>query len=201
MYYILTILICAIIIYVPNAFTNPAGVDMPWVYYLLAVVIFIAASVLVDGIVAFVIRRLPAKWMNPDKGMIKTRKWEQKLYDKIKVPSWKKFMPDLGAFTKFPKGQILDPKNNEYIERFILEASYGAVIHYLSVPFSALILLLGFIKPGDMTLFSVGVPVMFVNMVLILLPALSLKYNIPKLNRIYDMNVRLANKKVQNQKA
>ena len=197
MYYLLTILICAIIIYIPNALTNPAGVDLPWVYYLLAVVIFIVASVIVDGIVAFVIRRLPEKWMDPNKGMIKTRKWEQKLYDKIKVPSWKKFMPDLGAFTKFPKGQILDPKNNEYIAKFILEASYGVVIHYLSVPFAVTILLLGFIKPGDMTLYSVGVPVMFVNMVLILLPALSLKYNIPKLQRIYDMNVRLANKKSQ----
>ena len=197
MYYLLTIFICALIIYIPNAICNVSGSDNPWVYYLLAVVIYIAASVVVDGIVAFIIRRLPAKWMNPDKGMIKTRPWEQKFYDKIKVPSWKKFMPDLGAFTKFPKGQIVDPKNNEYIERFILEASYGVVIHYLSVPFSALILLLGLIKPNDLATWTVGVPVMVVNMVLILLPALSLKYNIPKLKRIYDMNVRLANKKAQ----
>lgn len=200
MAYLIIILICSIIIYIPNALTNPAGVDNPWLYYFLAVVIYIAASVVVDGLVAFVIRRLPEKAMNPKKGMILTRPWEQKLYDKIHVGDWKKFMPDLGAFTKFPKGQLLDPYNNEYISRYLLEASYGVVIHYLSVIFAPLVLLLGFIQPDSMATWSIGVPVTFVNMVLILLPALALKYNIPRLVRIYDLNAKLVaqKKKYQN---
>ncbi len=197
MTYLIIILICSLIIYIPNAIANPAGINMPWVYYLLAVLIYIAASVLVDGIVAFIIRRLPSKWMNPRKGMIVLRPWEEKLFRKIKVDKWKKFMPDLGAFTKFPKGQLSDPFNNDYIERYILEASYGAVIHYMSVPFSALILLLGLIDRGNLATWTVGVPVMVVNMVLILLPALALKYNLPRLVRIYDLNAKLKLKKQQ----
>ena len=201
MVYLIVILVCSIIIYIPNAIANVANSNLPWVYYLLAVWIYIFASVLVDGLVAFVVRRLPAKWMNPKKGMILTRDWELKLFNKIHVASWKKFMPDLGMFTKFQKGKIADPLNNEYIDRYILEASYGVVIHYLSVPFSALVLLLGLIQPDNLATWTVGVPVMVVNMVLILLPALTLKYNLPKLVRVHDINERLMAKRAAKENA
>ena len=201
MVYLIVILVCSIIIYIPNAIANVANSNLPWVYYLLAVWIYIFASVLVDGLVAFVVRRLPAKWMNPKKGMILTRDWELKLFNKIHVASWKKFMPDLGMFTKFQKGKIADPLNNEYIDRYILEASYGVVIHYLSVPFSALVLLLGLIQPDNLATWTVGVPVMVVNMVLILLPALTLKYNLPKLVRVHDINERMMAKRAAKENA
>ena len=200
MVYLLTIFICSVIIYIPNAIANVSHSDKPWLYYFLAVVIYIAASVAVDGLVAFIIRRLPAKWMNPKKGMILTRDWEYKLYDKIHVASWKRFMPDLGMFTKFQKGKLTDPMNNEYIGRYILEGCYGVVIHYMSVPFSALVLLLGLIEPNNLATWTVGVPVMVVNMVLILLPALTLKYNLPKLVRVYDMNLRIMARRAEKEK-
>ena len=133
--------------------------------------------------------------------MILTRDWELKLFNKIHVASWKKFMPDLGMFTKFQKGKIADPLNNEYIDRYILEASYGVVIHYLSVPFSALVLLLGLIQPDNLATWTVGVPVMVVNMVLILLPALTLKYNLPKLVRVHDINERMMAKRAAKENA
>ena len=199
MTYLLIIFICSLIIYIPNAIINPANISLPWVYYLLAVIIFIAASVVVDGIVAFIGRKLPEKWMNPEKGMIKTTKFEEKLFKFLHVEKWKEHMPDLGRFTDFPKGNIMDPTNNEYLSRYILEASYGVVIHYLSVPFAPLILLLGLIEPTNVTLWTVGVPVLFVNMVLILLPAWTLKYNIPRLLRIKKINDRLAKRKSQQQ--
>ena len=195
MAYLIIIVVFSLIVYFPNAIWNPAGIDYPWAYYALAIVIYIAASVAVDGVVAFIIRRLPEKWMNPEKGIIKTYKWEQKLYDFLKVSKWKKFMPDLGMFTKFQKGKIADPTNNEYIGRYILEASYGAVIHYVSVLTAPLVLLLALIKPTDLTTLTVGVPVVIVNMILILLPALSLKYNLPKLLKVYRINEKLAKRK------
>ena len=198
MYYILIILFCSTIIYIPNAAINPANVNLPWVYYLLAVIIYVLTSVAVDGLVAFIIRRLPSKMIKDVKFPIRLGKKEEALFKKIKVDKWKKFMPDLGAFTKFPKGQITDPKNNEYISRFILEAGYGVIIHYISVFTAPLILLLGFIDRGNLATLTVGIPVMIVNMVLILLPALALKYNLPKLKRIYEINLRRANKKVLN---
>ena len=195
MAYLIIIVILSAIVYLLNSFLNPAGVDLPWAYYAIALVIYIAASVLVDGIVAFIIRRLPKKWMDPNKGMIKTYKWEEKLYAFLHVSSWKRFMPDLGMFTKFQKGRIADPTNNEYIGRYILEASYGVVIHYISIFTAPLVLFLAFIKPTDLTTLTVGVPVVIVNMFLILLPALSLKYNLPKLQKVYRINEKLAKRK------
>ena len=201
MAYLLVIFLSAIIIYIPNALANVSHSDNPWLYYFLAVLIYTVACVVIDGLVAFIVRRLPEKLMNPKKGMIYTRPWEGRLYKAIHVDSWKKFMPDLGMFTKFQKGHIADPKNPEYIKRYILEASYGVVIHYLSVPFSLLVLLLGLIEPANLATWTVGVPVVFVNMILILLPALSLKYNIPKLIRINEMNEKLLAKKLAKEKS
>ena len=191
MVYLIIITICALIIYVINALINPASIDMPWLYYLIAVVIFIAGEVLLDAAIAIIGRKLPERFVDPKKGIIRTRDWEMKLFEKLNVKSWKNYMPDLGRFTNFPKGSLTDPYNNEYIKRYILEASYGVWIHYMSVPASPLILLLVFIEPANPTVWTVGLPVIFVNMVLILLPALTLKYNLPRLIRISEMNERL----------
>ena len=196
MYFLAIILICSFAIYLPHAIINPWNVPNPWVYYLLAVAIYVIGEVILDGIIAFIIRRLPEKWMNPRKGIIHASEKELAFLKAIKVESWKRFMPDLGMFTKFQKGKLSDPYNNEYIHKYIVEASYGVVIHYFSVPFGFLIFLLGLIQPDNMTTWSVGIPVVFVNSVLILLPALTLKYNIPRLLRIYDLNERLKAKKV-----
>lgn len=195
MYFLAIILICSFIIYLPHAIINPWNLPNPWLYYFLAVAIYVIGEVFLDGVIAFIIRRLPEKWMNPRKGMIHASEKELKFLKAIKVESWKRFMPDLGMFTKFQKGKLDDPYNNEYIHRYIVEASYGVVIHYLSVPFGFLILLLGLIEPNNLTTWSIGLPVIFVNSVLILLPALTLKYNIPRLLRIYDLNERLKAKK------
>ena len=194
MVYLIIIALSCLIIYLPNALINPANIDNPWLYYLIALAIFVVGEVILDALVAIIGRKLPEKCVNPRKGFILTRDWEMKLFLFLRIQKWKNFMPDLGAFTKFPKGNLLDPYNNEYIKRYIVEASYGVWIHYVSVPASLLILLLGFIEPSNVTLLTVGLPVVFVNMILILLPALTLKFNLPRLIRIADMNDKFLEK-------
>ena len=190
MTYLIIILISILIIYIPNAICNPAGIDLPWVYYLIAIAIFVAGEFLIDAIVAIIGRKLPEKWINPRKGMILTRDWEMKFYLFIKVNKWKDHIPDLGRFTNFPKGNLMDPFNNDYIKRYILEAGYGVVIHYMSVPFSLLMMLIMFVEPTNPTIWTVGGPVIVVNMILIVLPAFTLKFNLPRLVRIADSNDR-----------
>jgi len=194
MVYLIIILASIVIIYLPNAIFNPAHIEYPWLYYLIAIAIFVAGEFILDALVAIIGRKLPEKCVNPRKGFILTRDWEMKLFLFLKIQKWKDFMPDLGAFTKFPKGNLLDPYNNDYIKRYILEASYGVWIHYVSVPVAPLILLLGLIEPGNVTVWTVGAPVVFVNMILILLPALTLKFNLPRLIRIADMNDKFLEK-------
>ena len=190
MAYLIIIAVSILIIYIPNAICNPAGINLPWVYYLIAIAIFVVGEFLIDVVVAIIGRKLPEKWMDPKKGMILTRDWEMKFFLAIKVNKWKDYIPDLGRFTNFPKGNLMDPFNNEYIKRYILEAGYGVVIHYMSVPFSLLTMLIMLVDPANPTIWTVGVPVIFVNMVLIVLPAFTLKFNLPRLVRICDMNER-----------
>ena len=190
MAYLIIIAVSIILIYIPNAIFNPAGAELPWVYYLIAIAIFVVGEFLIDALVAIVGRKLPESWINPKKGMILTRDWEMKFYLAIKVNKWKDYIPDLGRFTNFPKGNLMDPFNNEYIKKYILEAGYGVVIHYMSVPFSLLMMLIMLVEPTNPTIWTVGVPVIIINMILIVLPAFSLKFNLPRLVRICDMNER-----------
>ena len=190
MAYLIIIAVSIILIYIPNAIFNPASSNLPWVYYLIAIAIFVVGEFLIDALVAIVGRKLPESWINPKKGMILTRDWEMKFYLAIKVNKWKDYIPDLGRFTNFPKGNLMDPFNNEYIKKYILEAGYGVVIHYMSVPFSLLMMLIMLVEPTNPTIWTVGVPVIVINMILIVLPAFSLKFNLPRLVRICDMNER-----------
>ena len=179
-----------------NCFLNPSYQDKPWVY----IVLSIAYTVLVialDGLIAFIIRRLPEKWFTKSRGIIKTGKGELKFFNFLKVQKWKDHVPELGSFTGFHKDKVTDPFDTEYMARFMLEARYGILIHYVSVPTSFLILLADInLYTGNSNIWlTICLPVACVNAVLILLPAFVLKYNLPKLERIQAINLKKQNKK------
>ena len=192
--YSLIIVLGGISIALLNIFFNPQFADKPWVYALLTLGLIITV-ILIDGLVAFLIRRLPEKWFKEEKGILKTTKFELKLYNFLHVSKWKEHVPELGSFTGFHKNKVTNPFDSEYLARFILEARYGAVIHFASVPTSFLVLLLDvwmYTGPSSIWL-TIALPVAVVNAILILLPAFVLKYNLPKLQRLYQ--VSLAKKK------
>ena len=192
--YSLIIVLGGISIALLNIFFNPQFADKPWVYALLTLGLIITV-ILIDGLVAFLIRRLPEKWFKEEKGILKTTKFELKLYNFLHVSKWKEHVPELGSFTGFHKNKVANPFDSEYLARFILEARYGAVIHFASVPTSFLVLLLDvwmYTGPSSIWL-TIALPVAVVNAILILLPAFVLKYNLPKLQRLYQ--VSLAKKK------
>ena len=196
MAYLIIIAIAIIAIYLPNALINPVNSDLPWVYYLIAIAIFVALEFVIDALVALGIRRLvPERCLNPKKGILKTPDWEIRLYKKLHVDKWKKYMPDLGRFTDFQKGSLADPYNNDYLKKYIVEASYGVLIHFWSVPASLLAFLIMLIEPTNPSIWTVGAPVIVVNMILIYLPTMTLKFNLPRLIRITEINDRLAAKK------
>ncbi len=160
-----------------------------WYVYVLAVIGFTVLAVAVDGVVAFVIRRMPEKYFDYRRRVFKTSEKSMKFYDMIGVKRWKDFVPELGMFTNFRKNKIRNPGDPQYLERYILEACYGIVIHYASVPTSFLLILFDFgMYSGNSNLWlTVAVPVAIVNAVLILLPAYILKYNLPKIVRLYEL--------------
>ena len=97
-------------------------------------------------------------------------------------------MPILSVFTNFRKNHVVDPKNPSYLSRFLLEACYGIVIHEITIPFSLLILLIDYrMYAGASNMWlTIGIPVFVINALLSLMPAMILRYNLPKLSRLYE---------------
>ena len=91
-------------------------------------------------------------------------------------------------FTNFRKNKIYDPNNPLYLERYILEACYGIMIHYVSVPFSFLVMLCDiYMYNGSSNMYlTIAFPAAIVNAVLIVLPSFVLKNNLPKIVRLYE---------------
>ncbi|MBR2986839.1 MAG: hypothetical protein IKC63_02345 [Clostridia bacterium] len=150
----------------------------------------VISVIAIDGIVAFIVRRMPEAWFSHEKKLYAVPKREREFLRKTKIGVWKRFVPELGCFTGFHKSHVADPKDPAYIERFLLESNYGAVGHVLGAFLGFLILLLPFCKP-----LSVGLPIAIVNFVLSMLPTCILRYNTPSLLRLLARAKREAEKK------
>ena len=188
--YLIVILVSTVVIAVPNVIFRPGG--EPWYMYLIMTVAAVIASFLVDGLVAFIGRRLPKKWMDPNKKIFQTSEKELKFYEKIGVRKWKDKVPELGGFTSYHKKKLSDPWNNEYVERYMLEVCYGVIIHLFSPFFGFLIVLLDYkmYTGWSWMWLTIMIPVALVNAVLIVMPAFILKYNLPKLKMLWDINMK-----------
>ena len=198
LYFIISF-VCTVIIALPNVLLRPGG--EPWYMYLIMTVAAVIASILIDGLVAFIGRRLPKRWMNPNNKIFVTSPKEMKFYEKIGVRKWKDKVPELGGFTSFHKNKLSDPWNNEYVERYMLEACYGVIIHLFSPFFGFLIVLLDYKMYFGWSYMwlTIMIPVAIVNAILIVMPAFILKYNLPKLKMLWDINMKNKKKREEEQ--
>ena len=198
MLYSIVIIVCITLITGSNMLFNPLYHDKLWAYFFFTIG-FVVMAVVIDGIVAFVIRKMPERWFEKNKGIFKTGERELAFYEFLKVKKWKDHVPELGCFTGFHKNKLTNPFDNKYIWRFIIESRYGVAIHIYSVPTSFLLLLLDWkMYSGESNIWlTIGLPVAIINAILIVLPAFILKYNLPRLLRIYDKNAAADAKKNQ----
>ena len=188
MLYLVVILIGMILISGLNILFNSS---LEWHYIILATILFVVASVIIDGIVAFIIRKIPYKWLKSESKFFEVSKKEIRFYEKIGIKKWKNLVPELGGFTSFHKNKIVDPHNNEYLEKFVLEVNYGIVIHLLSFFTSFLILFIDYnMFNNSLVWLTIGLPVAVVNAILIVLPAFILRYNLPRLKILIKINNR-----------
>ena len=165
-------------------------------FVVLGVILNVVAVIAADGITAFVIRwLLPEKWFGDDKVGFAAGKKEARFLEKTGIKKWKDKIPELGMFTAFRKNKISDPKNNEYVKRYILEANYGVAIHAASMFVGFVII---FLAPAYKWCF--GVPVAIVNVVYNGLSLAILRYNLPKLHRLYKINEKAAARRVKTER-
>ena len=199
--YLIIIAVGVIAVATLNIFFNPLYHDKWWLYIIFTVALTIIV-ILIDALVALIIRKLPEKWFQKDHWFTRTSEKELKFYTFLGVQKWKDYIPELGSFTGFHKNKVTNPFDNEYISRFILEARYGIAIHLASVPASFLIILLDwkmYLGQSNIWL-TIALPIAVVNAILIVLPAFILKYNLPRLLRIYNNNIELQKQKEERAK-
>ena len=79
----------------------------------------------------------------------------------------------------------------------MLEACYGVIIHLFSPFFGFLIVLLDYkmYTGWSWMWLTIMIPVAIVNAILIVVPAFILKYNLPKLKMLWDINMKNKKKK------
>lgn len=143
--------------------------------------------ILIDGLVATACRLLPAKCANHEKKVYTVSANEKKFYEKLKIRKWKDKIPEIGHFTGFRKNKIADPKSVEYLDRFLLEACYGELGHFLSIFFGFSLLLFFPLTP---LWWTISIPVAIINGLLNLPSLFILRYNSYKLEVLRKSNLK-----------
>lgn len=185
--YVSTIIFSMIIIVILNYFLYLPIFEFRLSYIIIAVVVMTVCEILVDLLFALIVRRfLPSKWFSADKKCFMAKKWERKIYEKLGIKYWKDKVIELGALSGFRKNKILDPYSPEYVKRYIIEANYGIGVHVADIIFGALIVFIYPLKYWH----CFALPVFLVNFVLNLLPIFILRYNLPKLHRLYWFSIK-----------
>ena len=149
----------------------------------LLTVIGIACVFSIDGILAFLIRRLPEKWFSPEARIFSVGAFERKLYRRSKIGVLTKYVPEWGCFTGFHKDKMRDSHDSEYIGRFLIESNYGVAGHLAGAVFSFAILLIPALRP-----LTVALPIALTNALLSILPTMILRSNTPALRGLYKRN-------------
>ncbi len=180
MFYIMTILISALIIVIGNLLFLPFSWEM-LSSLSLSVAIGVIAIIAVDGIFALIIRRLtPRSWYHPDMRIFKVSKRERDFYFHMKIKKWKDLVPELGLFTGFSKSEVKDAQDSAYLERFLIESNYGVIIHLANALLGFLIVFIPCCSSP-----SVWIPIYIVNFVLSLAPVAVLRFSTHTLFKLY----------------
>lgn len=180
MAYIIIISFAGLLITVGNFLRDGIYTSAAFFSLFLTTLFGILAVIAVDGVFAFLIRRLPEKWFAPTKPAFTVKEGEARFYRRIRLAKWKKFVPELGCFTGFHKDKLADSKSSAYLGRFLLESNYGVAGHIAGAVLGFLILIPRVLRPR-----TVALPVAIVNCILNLMPTAILRANTPALRRLY----------------
>ena len=184
MFYLITITSATIIISLANFLCD--GTYSPAAFFglLLLTLANVAAVFIIDGLMAFIARRLPERWFLPESKLFAVGKREKNFYRKTKINTWKKYVPEWGCFTGFHKDKMLSPDDSAYIGRFLLESNYGVAGHIAGALLGYAIVAIPPLRP-----LTIALPVAIINMILSLLPTMVLRFNTPALRRLYRRNL------------
>ena len=163
-------------IYVALALGINLAFDFSWTtvgnfFYCVAIVCLPAI------VVAILVRIIPRTFYNPKNKIFSVRKGEDKLFAKLNVKKWKEKIPEAGKTGGFARDHIYEPRNPDYIKKYIIEGCIAEALHTLSIlwGFVSLIFL-----PKHLIL-PMGVPLTLFNFFVHFFPMLIQRYMRPRL--------------------
>ena len=171
-----------------NICFNLNNLQAQWWMVIILAVLGVAFQFAVDAISALIISKTPDKWYDPKKKFFDVPKSEIKFLDFLRIKHWKDRIWELGGLGGFSKAKVDNPNDPTYIHRFLIEINRGQWIHIVGMFIGYLLLL---VYPSRFIL-TVSLPIAFVNMILNLLPIMALRYNYPRLKKIYTFLTRKA---------
>lgn len=160
------------------ALSKDMSVGTMFLYLLLAV----AICGIMAGIITLITRILPAKVFSPYRHRYKVSSKENKFYNKLKIKKWKDKIPELGKLSGFAKTEIAEPNNPQYIFKFLTENCIAEALHFYSIVAGLLV----FVFLPREYVFTIGLPIFFLNMLLHIMPIFVQRYLRPKFLKIYN---------------
>lgn len=145
--------------------------------FIVALVIIIA----INGVVALIVSKcLPEKCFNKDCKFYSPSAREIKFYNKLKIKSWKDKTLEWGKLNGFSKSKLEEPKDPEYIEKFIFECNKGYLVHFVSLFAAALIF---FVVPQTYIL-PMALPMFITSFILNYTSIMILRFNVHRLKTV-----------------
>ena len=152
-------------------------------------VIALIILVCLNAICAIICAKILPNKMYNNKIFIPGKK-EITLYNKLNIKAWKDKTIEWGKLNGFSKSKIENPKDPEYIKKFILECKKGFLGHFTSLFFAGFIFLF---VPKSLVL-PMALPMFITSFILNYIPIMILRYNSHRLSTLLRFLERNQNK-------
>ena len=86
--------------------------------------------ILVNGVLALLIRSLPPNVFDETRPVYKIMAWEKRFYRRLGVHKWKNILPQAGSMTGFSRKRLPKVIDVAYTERFIWEICCAMLGHF-----------------------------------------------------------------------
>lgn len=182
--------IAILLVSIFNIAFNLTYLQCQWWMIIILAVVGVIFQFAVDALSALIVSKTPDKWYNPEKKIFDVSAKEIKVMDFFQIKHWKDKIWELGGLGGFSKKKVDNPNDIKYIRRFLIEINRGQWVHIVGMFIGYLLLL---VYPTRFLL-AISLPIAIVNMFLNFLPILALRYNYPRLKKIYTLLSRRANK-------
>ena len=154
---------------------------MPFWQVLVIFVVALIILLVINAICALVCSKwLPKKFYNSKSKFYNPNKSEIDFYNKLQIKKWKDKTLEWGKLNGFSKSKIENPKDPEYIQKFILECNKGYLGHLISI-FASLFILL--CVPKTLIL-PMALPMFITSFLINYLSVAILRFNVARLNTL-----------------